>query len=193
MNRRDLDDMDDDALLARAGSDPDALETMYRRHVGKTVAFAVRRCRTPEEVHDLVAAIWLEIIGGADRFDPARGRALAWIYGVAAKLVADRRRRAARERQALTRLGGRRVLDDGDVERLEFALDAERISQPLRERVEGLSPAERSAFELVAIDGMDSREAARSLGIEPAALRMRVARARRRLIASLPEAREVER
>jgi RNA polymerase sigma factor (sigma-70 family) len=168
------------------------MERLYRRHVGATVAFALRRCRTPEEVHDLVAAIWLEVIEAADRFDPDRGRALAWIYGVSANLVADRRRREAREQQALRRLGGRRVLDDDDLERLEAAIDAERMSEPLRGGIEALSHSERVAFELVAIEGLNSRQAARSLGIEPAALRMRLARARRKLIEILPEATEVE-
>jgi RNA polymerase sigma factor (sigma-70 family) len=188
----DLNCMDDETLLTRATADPDALERLYRRHVGKTVAFALRRCRSPEEVHDLVAAIWLEVIEAAERFDPDRGRALAWIYGVSANLVADRSRRRAREQQALNRLWGRRVLDDDDLERLEEAIDAERMSEPLREGVEALSHSERVAFELVAIEGMNSREAARSLGIEPSAFRMRVARARRKLMEAMPEATEVE-
>ena len=192
MKPRDLDSLDDEALLSSASIDPDAMERLYRRHVGRTVAFALRRCRTPEEVHDLVAAIWLEVIEAADRFDPARGRALAWIFGVSANLVADRRRRDAREHQALRRLGGRRVLDDNDFERLEAAIDAERMSEQFRDGVEALPNAERAAFELVAIEGMNSRQAAHSLGIEPAAIRMRVTRARRKLIDVLPEVPEVE-
>jgi RNA polymerase sigma factor (sigma-70 family) len=192
MRSRDLSGLDDEALLSRSGADPDAMELLYRRLVGRTVAFAVRRCRNPEEVHDLVAAIWLEVIEAADGFDPDRGRALSWIYGVSANLVADRRRRETREQQALRRLGGRRVLDDDDLERLDSAIDAERVSEPIRDGVEALSHAERAAFELVAIDGMNSRQAAHSLGIEPAALRMRLARARRKLIETLPEVTEVE-
>jgi RNA polymerase sigma factor (sigma-70 family) len=192
MKARDLERLDDEALLARAGTDPDAMGELYRRLVAKTVRFAVRRCRTPDEVHDLVAAIWLEVIEEADRFDPSRGRALPWIYGVSANLVADRRRREAREHEALRRFGGRRVLDDGDLERLEAAIDAERVSKPVRRGVERLSQAERVAFELVAIDGMEPHQAARSLGIEPAAFHMRITRARRKLLAALPITGEVE-
>jgi RNA polymerase sigma factor (sigma-70 family) len=187
MRSRELSGLDDEALLSRSGADPDAMELLYRRLVGRTVAFAVRRCRNPEEVHDLVAAIWLEVIEAADGFDPDRGRALPWIYGVSANLVADRRRREAREQQALRRLGGRRVLDDIDLERLEAAIDAERLSGPLRDGVEALPRSERAAFELVAIEGMDPGQAAHSLGIEPASVRMRVSRARRKLIERLPE------
>src|SRR6266550_809066 len=49
----------------------DALEELYRRCVGKTVAFAIRRCGTPEQVHDLVAATWIELIAASSRYDPS--------------------------------------------------------------------------------------------------------------------------
>jgi RNA polymerase sigma-70 factor (ECF subfamily) len=98
---RPADDGSDEELPVRAADDPGAFEALYLRHFDATVAFAVRRCVRAEEVHDLVAAVWLEVIRAASRFDPERGRALPWIFGVAANLVADQRRRAARERDRL--------------------------------------------------------------------------------------------
>lgn len=99
---------------------------------------AARRCARPEEVHHLVAAVWLAVIRAAPRFDPTRGPAFPWILGVAANLVADQRRRLAREREALHRLAGRRVLDDGNVARLEEAIDA---SQAAHEVLAELVPS----------------------------------------------------
>jgi RNA polymerase sigma factor (sigma-70 family) len=181
----------DEILLSSAASDPRAFEEIYRRHVGSVVAFAARRCREPEEVHDLVGAIWLEVIGAANRFDPARGRALPWILGVAANLAADGRRRQAREAEALRRLAGQRVLDDDDHARLEAMIDAERAAQPLIAGKNGLPTGERIALELVTVDGLTAVEAGEVLGVEPAAVRMRLARARRKLRAGANE--EVER
>ena len=175
----------DEALLASATSDPRAFEDIYRRHVGKVVAFAARRCRTAEEVHDLVGAIWLEVIGAASRFDPDRGRAVPWILGVAANLVADGRRRRAREADALRRLAGRRVLDEDDHARLEAMIDAEREAKTLFIGKNGLPEGERMALELVVLEGMTTGETAEALGIRPAAVRMRIARARRKLRASV--------
>lgn len=175
----------DEELLVLAASDPKVFEDLYRRHVGKVVAFAARRCTTADEVHDLVAAVWLEVIGAAARFDPSRGRALPWILGVAANLVADGRRRRAREADALRRLAGRRVLDDDDHARLEAMIDAERAARALIAGKNGLPPGERVALELVALDGMTAVETAEALGIDAAAVRMRVARAGRKLRADV--------
>jgi DNA-directed RNA polymerase specialized sigma24 family protein len=66
----------DEELLSQVRNDADALEELYRRCVGKTVAFAIRRCGTPEQVHDLVAATWIEVITASSRYDPSRGRAV---------------------------------------------------------------------------------------------------------------------
>jgi|SRR5919204_3160179 RNA polymerase sigma-70 factor (ECF subfamily) len=177
----DQDRVSDETLLSSAASDPRAFEEIYRRHVGRVVAFAARRCRTPDEVHDLVGAIWLEVIAAAPRFDALRGQALPWILGVAANLVADRRRRKEREAEALRRLAGWRVLDDDDHARLEAMIDAERAAQPLIAGKNGLPAGERIALELVVLEGLNAVEVGEVLDVEPAAVRMRLARARRKL------------
>jgi RNA polymerase sigma-70 factor (ECF subfamily) len=182
----------DEELLGAVAHDPVALEELYRRCVGRTVAFAVRRCSTPEQVHDLVAAGWLEVIAASPRFDPARGRALPWILGVMANLARDDRRRRAREQEALRRLAGQRQLDADDVSRLSEVIDAERSMDAVREILEVMPGVEREAFELVAFAGVRRDEAAAALGIEPAAFRMRLARARRRLRAVLDHDEDME-
>jgi RNA polymerase sigma factor (sigma-70 family) len=176
-----MSDRSDEELLTRCAVDPPAFEELYRRHAGRVVGFAVRRCARPSEVHDLVAAVWLEVIAGAERFDPKRGRAVPWILGIASNLSASEVRRRSREREALLRLGGRRVLDDDDLSRLEREIDAAAVSPQLREALSLLPGGERAVIELVALDGLTPGEAARALGIVPAAARMRLARARRKL------------
>ncbi|MDP9343721.1 MAG: sigma-70 family RNA polymerase sigma factor, partial [Actinomycetota bacterium] len=125
--------------------------------------------------------IWLEVIASAGRFDPRRGRAVPWLLGVAANVTASDARRRAREREAAARLSGRRVLDEDDVARLERAIDAAAIAPEARSAIAGLPPGERAMVELVALEGLTPDEAARALGVRPAAARMRLARARRKL------------
>jgi len=173
--------MTEEQLLVQAGRDRAAFEEFYRRTVARVVAFAARRCSRPEEVPDLVAAIWLEVIASAHRFDPRPGRAVPWVLGVAAHVTASDARRRAREREAAERLAGRRVLDEDDVARLERAIDAAAIAPEARAAIEGLPPGERVVIELVAMEGLTQEEAARALGLRPAAARMRLARARRKL------------
>lgn len=171
-------------LLVAFRTDTEAFEELYVRHVGRVVRFAARRVRAPEEVVDLVAAVWLEVVASLDRFDPSRGDGLPWILGIAANLVAAERRRQARERDAVRRLAGRRVLMADDFARLEQEIDAQAIAPRLRRAIETLPAAERPVAELMLLEELQPAQAARALGIRPVTARMRLARARRKLRAA---------
>jgi RNA polymerase sigma factor (sigma-70 family) len=186
----------DRELLVASRVDTGAFEELYRRQVGATIRFAARRAERPSDVVDLVAAVWLEVVASLDRYEPHRGDALPWILGIAANLCAVDRRRRAREREVVRRLGGRRALDDDDFERLERAIDAHAVAPALRRGLRELPPAERGVAELVLLEGLTPAQAAEALGIRAAALRMRLARARRKLRSvaaeSTPAARSVK-
>jgi RNA polymerase sigma factor (sigma-70 family) len=176
-----LTERSDEELLQAAGRDLRAFEELYRRHVRKVVSFAARRCTSPEEVPDLVAAVRLEVIVSADRFDCRRGKAVPWLPGIAANLHASEARRRVRQQEAARRLAGQRILDEDDDARLERQIEAAAVAPVLREGLARLPDGERAVMELVALDGLTPAEAAEALGILPAAARMRLARARRKL------------
>jgi RNA polymerase sigma factor (sigma-70 family) len=142
-------------------------------------------------VVDLSAAVWLEVIASLDRFDPRRGRALPWILGIAANLCASERRRRVREREALRRLAGRRVLDDDDYAALDREIDAARAAPTIHRGIDELPPAERVTAELVLIEGLTPAQVGDALRIPSSAVRMRLTRARRRLRAAVEAARRV--
>ncbi len=171
----------DEEVLVASRTDTAAFEELYRRHVDKTVRFAARRAGSPQDVVDLVAAVWLEVIASLDRFDPTRGPALPWILGIAANLCAVESRRRARERDVVQRLAGRRLLADDDYERLEREIDAARVAPRLQAAVKSLPVSERMVAELVLFDELTPADVALALGIRPAAVRMRLARARAKL------------
>lgn len=148
---------------------------------------AARRSRSPHDLADLVSAVWLEVVASLERFDPKRGGAMAWVLGIAANLAASSSRRAAREREAMTRFAGQRLLDDDDYARLERRLDAESaVEGSLLAGIAGLPVSERMLVDLVMVEGLTCAEASRALGISPTAGRMRLGRARRHLRAPLP-------
>jgi RNA polymerase sigma factor (sigma-70 family) len=182
----DVSRMTDEQLLARAGNDPAAFEEFYRRHVGKVVGFAVRRCSRPDDVPDVVAAVWLEVIGSTHLFNPAKGRAVPWLLGIAANLMASEARRRRRYEEAKARLAGQRVLDEDDYDRLEEEIDATGASIDLRNAISSLPEGERAVIELVVLDGLTPGEAAKALGILSPTARMRLARGRMKLRRSLP-------
>ena len=174
-----------DADLLAAVPDVEAVRALYERHVDAVFRFAVRRCRNPEDVADLVSTVFLELFSAAASYDRRKGEVRVWLLGIAARCLADQRRREHRHAR-VAQAGPVPRFDDEECERVEAMLDAARLA-PAAERAlaEQLSQAERDLFLLVAHDGLPVASAARSLGLSPTAGRMRLARARRKLRASV--------
>lgn len=175
----------DAQLLSRLNHDAEALRAFYLRHVCAVTRFLARRCRTPEDLADAVAQTFVEVIGSASRYDAGRGSATAWLFGIAAHTASAQWRDQQRAAGIAVAVWGRRLLDEDDYARLEARIDASRLRQPLLDALGSLAPAEREIVELVDIDGLAPADAARILGINPAAARMRLARGRRRMRAAL--------
>jgi RNA polymerase sigma factor (sigma-70 family) len=171
----------DEELLGCLSSDPAAFEIFYRRHVDRVVGFAARRVSQPADAADLVAATFVTVLTAARSYDPRRGEPGAWLLGITARLIANARRRRARESAALARIAGRRLIDQSDIDRLEERIDAARSSQAVLAALGRLRPRAREALLLVSAEGLRPAEAARVLGISPAAFRMRLSSARRAL------------
>jgi RNA polymerase sigma-70 factor (ECF subfamily) len=178
-------ELSDAQLLTRLPHDVEALQAFYLRHVGAVTGFLARRCRTPEDLADAVAQTFVEVIGSASRYDSARGNATAWLFGIAAHTASGQWREQRRSAGIVVAVAGRRLLDEDDYARLEARIDAARLRQPLAAALGSLTPSERELVELVDIDGLAPAEAARTLGINSAAARMRLARGRRRMRAAL--------
>jgi RNA polymerase sigma factor (sigma-70 family) len=178
-------DPTDKDLLGRVCADPAAFELFCRRHVDLVIGFTARRVREPADVADLVASTFVTVLTAARGYDPGRGEPTAWLLGITAQLIAGARRRRGRELAATARIAGHRLIDQSDIERLEERIDAARSSQAVVEALGRLKPCAREALLLVGTDGLTPGEAARVLGISPAAFRMRLSSARRALSGAL--------
>lgn len=168
----------DAALLGRIPADRAALEHFYRRHVDGVERFAVARCRNPDEAAELVSAVFLAVIDSAAGYDRRRGSARSWLLGIALHLMGGERRRWWRDDDARRRFAGQAVVEADDYARLEERIDAARQGAAVREALRSLSSRDRELFLLVAQDELSVADAARLLGISPAAGRMRLRRAR---------------
>jgi RNA polymerase sigma factor (sigma-70 family) len=156
-------------------------ERTYRANVGAVTAYFARRCWTPEDVADLTSETVLEAAGSFGGFDPRRGTARAWLFGIAAHVYARHCARVAGGRDAALRLAGRRPLEIDEFEELAARIDAQRDERRLLERLAGLSAGEREAIELVDLMELSPKEAAAALGVSRGVLRTRLSRARARL------------
>jgi RNA polymerase sigma factor (sigma-70 family) len=164
--------------LPRIAHDPEAFETFYRAHVEAVQRFVVRRVDDPLLAADLTAEVFLAAIDSAGGYRPERGSPVAWLFGVARIVVSAERRRAARERRAVARVEGRRLLGDDDIERMQERIDAAARSRELFTAVASLPEGERAVLELVALDELSVTEAAAVLGLRPVTARVRLHRAR---------------
>jgi RNA polymerase sigma factor (sigma-70 family) len=183
-----VDNRTDEDLLVAIAAGPGALPEFYRRHVAKIVGVGSRRFDEPEDVADFVATVFLEVMESAGGFDPRRGRAVAWLYGLAANLAAKQLRQRTRAADAARRLSGRQFLEPDDYERIDEQLDAAAQARSVYAAMGGLEPDDRRLLELVAVDGLSPAEAAAALGSSRVATRVRLSRARRQLRAALGDA-----
>ncbi|HVX20487.1 MAG TPA: RNA polymerase sigma factor [Acidimicrobiales bacterium] len=182
------DQLTDRDLLARLPADRAAFEELYRRHVDRVVGFAARRVHQPADVADVVADTFVTVLTSCRGYDPGRGEPTAWLLGIAARLIANRRRRRHRERLATGRIAGRRLLDADDVDRLADRIDAARATDAVARAMDHLKPPAREALLLVGADGLTPAEAAQVVGISAAAFRMRLTGARRALARAMDAA-----
>lgn len=171
----------DPADVRRIGMDHDALERLYRAHLDDVLAYLSRRCTDPHQVADLAAETFLLAVDSARRFDPKRGRPVAWLIGIARHVFLRHVRGKATERRATDRLEGRRLLDAEDICRLEERIDAERRAQRLLGNLDTLTDRERELVELVDLAGLSTSEAAAALRISAGVVRVRLHRAHTRL------------
>jgi len=146
-------------------------EALYRAHAGAVLAYACRRTDRAT-ADDVVAEVFLTAwrrLADVPR-DP-----LPWLLGIARRVLANRRRGAARAAALQDRLAALTPTQTGD-DRGGASLD-----ETLESALRALSERDREILLLVAWDGLEPARAARALGIRPGSFAVRLHRARRRL------------
>jgi RNA polymerase sigma-70 factor, ECF subfamily len=145
----------------------------YDEHVRAVAAFALRRVPSPADADDIVSETFLV---AWRRFDEAPDDLRPWLFGVA-RHVLHHHYRAEQRRDALSaRLAGALAGIGSPAD------DHGWLAGALRE----LSENDRDVLTLTAWEGLSHGEAARVLGCSPAAVAIRLHRARRRLEAMRP-------
>jgi RNA polymerase sigma factor (sigma-70 family) len=172
----------DEELLVASGRDPHAFAAFYRRHAVSLTAFFLQRTGDRERAADLAAETFAAALQGRRRFDPSKGAAVAWLYGIARHLLAHTLESGRVEDRARRRLGIPRLeLDDDAFERVEAAASGAQATELLG----GLPPDERAAVEARVIAERDYAEIARAEETTELAIRKRVSRGLARLRAHL--------
>jgi RNA polymerase sigma factor (sigma-70 family) len=156
-------------------------ERVYRANVEAVTSYFARRSADPQVVADLTADTFVTAITGFASFDPGKGTARAWVFGIARHVYASYCEAYGQQQDRLQRLAGRRDLEPDQVEELLDRIDAERAGRDLVTGLGMLPDRDRALVELVDLAGLRPKEAAAVLRITPGAARMRLMRARAQL------------
>jgi RNA polymerase sigma-70 factor (ECF subfamily) len=152
-------------------------DELYRTYFARVLAYALRRA--PQEVaHDVVADTFLVAWRRLERLPD---EPLPWLLAVARKTLANARRGDRRRNLLLGELEARDPTRHSQVGSSEPALELGEITVALGKLLE----PDRELLQLVAWEGLTVVEAARVLGQSAATCRVRLHRARRRLVREL--------
>ncbi len=159
--------------------DPVAFTALVDREGPDVYAYLVRRA--PADAEDLLGRVWVEAYASRRSFDPARGSARSWLFGVA--------------RHVLLRHWRDRRPDPGDPmltatpvdpwDEVDARLDSAALAGPLRAALGGLPEVDREMLLLIAWEQFTPTEAAAVVGIPPVTARTRLHRARSRMRTAL--------
>ncbi len=166
----------DDELLAAAAGDVEAFAAFYRRHVAALLAYCLRRSGDPEVAADLCAETFAAALDGVRRFDPDRGPAVAWLYGIAHRQLGRLWERGAVDARARRRLGMERLqLTDEAIERVETLVALDSTAAALRAALDALPAEQRAAVEARVVEETPYADIASATLVHEATVRQRLA------------------
>jgi RNA polymerase sigma factor (sigma-70 family) len=168
-----MDHLDDDDLLALTPERPEAFGVFYRRHERMVLGFFMRRTGVPELAADLAAETFAAALLHVRRFDPARGPALAWLFGIAQNKLRRAWERGRVENRARRRLGMPVLaLDDDAIARIERVSGDDRVDALLGR----LPPAQAEAVRARILDEEAYTAIAARVRCSESVVRQRVSR-----------------
>ena len=168
----------------RAPEDEARFEAIYHEHHRAVLAYCLRRASREdacEAAADVFTVAWR-------RFGdlPSDEELLRWLYGVAAKVLANQRRGLARFRRLIQKVGG---LAPTHAEGPEQQVVRRAQDREIVIALGRLRPKDREALRLCAWEDMPRDEIASLLGTTRSAIDQRIHRAYRRLAAQVKKPR----
>jgi RNA polymerase sigma-70 factor (ECF subfamily) len=172
---------DEELLTATRAGDEAAFLEIYRRHRDRVFAFAYRMTGQVEVARDVTHSCFTSLLAAPLRYDGRRARLGTYLCTAARNLSLRHASRAWRERPSgpgadLRPSRGPSPLD---------VLLAEERARLVRESVLALPPLHREVLILAEYEELDLTTIAQVVGAEVGAVKVRLHRARRKLLAAL--------
>jgi RNA polymerase sigma-70 factor (ECF subfamily) len=173
--------MTDEELLAASERDRAAFGEFYERTERAVLGFFGAATRSADLAADLTAETFAAALSSVGRFDPRRGSARVWLFGIARHVLAQSARRGRVDSEARRRLGLEVLVIEG--EQLDaIAQLIEHDGDRIVEEWLALLPGEQAqALRARVLDGRSYEEIAAQLRCSQAVVRQRVSRGLGRL------------
>ena len=157
-------------MVASVG-DEEAFAAFYRRHARPLAGFFMRRTGNAELAADLTAETFAAALAARRRFDPAKGAAIGWLYGIARHKLARTLRMGGSRAAPAGRSGWRRLVLDDEAIELVVTADGDVV-----ELLQRLPADQRAAIEARVLDEQEYELIAAATQTSEAAIRKRVSR-----------------
>ena len=134
----------------------------------------------PHDAEDVAQQVLMRMMESIEGFD-GRSRVTTWVYRITRNASLDHRRRRKRDRRLADKA---ERLARAEAPRLQDPLDdieMERTMRLIRTLLRELPTRQREVFDLVDLQGLEPKEAAELLEMNPNTLRVHLLRARRRM------------
>lgn len=171
-------------IRAAAAGDRRAFDELVRLKRDRVVRTAYQITGDLDDALDVAQGVLLKLWQGLDRYDPRR-RFDTWLYRITVNAAIDMLR-ARGPRGMLQPLPGdlSGLGSTGDAS-AEAAVDLGRLQRAFLRLAAALAPKQRAAFVLREIEGLETAEVARVLGVTESTVRNHLMQARRILRAGL--------
>jgi RNA polymerase sigma factor (sigma-70 family) len=179
----DLTDARDRELLDGVSSgDEDAFLVLFRRYAPTGLALARRITRQDALAEEVVQEVFLSMWRTADRFDPGRGSARAWLMSMVHNRAVDavRREEVFRRRSEESAAAELVVLDD-PADAVVEVVDLPEERRAVRAALDELPDEQRQVIELMYFDGLSQSKIAKRLSLPLGTVKSRTLLAMRRL------------
>ena len=161
----------DEELLVASVGDEEAFAAFYRRHARPLAGFFMRRTGDAELAADLTAETFAAALASRRRFDPAKGPAIGWLYGIARHKLARTLEHGRVEDRARRTLGMAPLALDDEAIELVVTTDGDVV-----ELLQRLPADQRAAIEARVLDEQEYEQIAAATQTSEAVIRKRVSR-----------------
>jgi RNA polymerase sigma-70 factor (ECF subfamily) len=158
---------DQDILIKRAGSDPDAFARLYRLHYDSVFRYCARRLFNRQSAEDVTSTVFFKAINAIKSFKGNSKDFRNWLYRIATNAANDHLRSAVKRKEAIRIVSdnirsGRHVIASDDLTDKKLILKQALLS---------LKPKYQTVIALRYFENMKLTEIAEVLDQKPATIR----------------------